>query len=68
MAVLLAWSVLSWRQAAVWRDGVTLWTRAVAVVPGSPVARSNLGTALAARRDFAGAAAQYREAAREWRD
>jgi tetratricopeptide (TPR) repeat protein len=67
VAGLLVWSVVSWRQAAVWRDGVTLWTRAVAVVPGSPVARSNLGTALAARRDFSGAAAQYREAAREWR-
>jgi hypothetical protein len=66
VAVLLAWSVLSWRQAAVWRDGVTLWTRAVTVVSGSPVARSNLGTALAARRDFAGAVVQYREAAREW--
>jgi hypothetical protein len=66
VAVLLAWSALSWRQAAVWRDGVTLWTRAVAVVPGSPVARSNLGTALAARRDFAGAAVQYREAAQKW--
>jgi tetratricopeptide (TPR) repeat protein len=67
VAVLLAWSIGSWRQAAVWQDGVTLWTRAVAVVPHSPVARSNLGTALAARRDFSGAAAQYREAAREWR-
>jgi hypothetical protein len=66
VTLLLGLSVVSWRQAAVWRDGVTLWTRAVAVVPGSPVARSNLGTALAARRDFAGAAAQYREAAREW--
>lgn len=64
--VVLVWSVVSWRQAAIWRDGVTLWTRAVAVAPGSPVARSNLGTALAARRDFSGAAAQYREAAREW--
>ena len=66
VAVLAVWSVVSWRQAAVWQDGVTLWTRAVAVVPGSPVARSNLGTALAARGDFSGAAVQYREVAREW--
>ena len=66
LAVLLGWSVVSWRQTAVWRDGVALWTRAVAVVPHSPVVRSNLGTALAARRDFSGAAAQYREALREW--
>ena len=31
--MLLVWSLCSWRQAAVWRDGVTLWTRAVAIVP-----------------------------------
>jgi tetratricopeptide (TPR) repeat protein len=67
VALLLVWSVVSWREAAVWRDGVALWTRAIDVAPGSPVARSNLGTALAARGDFAGAAAQYREAAREWK-
>jgi hypothetical protein len=67
VALLLVWSVVSWREAAIWRDGVTLWTRAIAVVPGSPVARSNLGTALAARGDFSGAVAQYREAAREWK-
>lgn len=66
VAVLVGWSVVSWRQAAVWRDGVPLWTRAVSTVPDSPVARSNLGTALAARRDFAGAAAQYREVMRRW--
>jgi Tfp pilus assembly protein PilF len=66
VGVLLGWSIVSRREAAVWRDGVTLWTRAVAVVPASPLARTNLGTALAARGDFAGAAAQYREALREW--
>jgi protein O-mannosyl-transferase len=65
LTVLLGWSVISWRQADVWHDGVTLWTRAVVVAPHSPVARSNLGTALSARRDFAAAAVQYREAVRE---
>ena len=68
VAILLTWGALSWRQAAVWRDGVTLWTRALLTVPESPVARSNLGTALAKRRDFAGAAIQYREATRWWQD
>jgi protein O-mannosyl-transferase len=65
ITVLLGWSVISWRQAGVWHDGVTLWTRAVVVAPHSPVARSNLGTALSARRDFAAAAVQYGEAVRE---
>jgi Tfp pilus assembly protein PilF len=65
LAVCLTWSVIGWRQAAVWHDGVTLWTRAVSVVPDSPVARANFGTALAAQGNFAAAAAQYREALRE---
>jgi protein O-mannosyl-transferase len=68
VAILLAWSALSWRQAAVWQDGVTLWRRALLTVPESPLVRSNLGTALAKRRDYAGAAAQYREATLRWRD
>ena len=66
VAVLVGWSVLSWRQAEVWHDGVTLWTRAVAADPSSPVARSNLGTALAARGYFATATLHYREAVRQW--
>ena len=68
VAILLAWGALSWRQAAVWQDGVTLWSRALLTVPESPLVRSNLGTALAKRRDYAGAAAQYREATLRWRD
>src|SRR5262245_5079643 len=68
VAILLLWASLSWRQAAVWQDGVSLWTRALVTVPDSPIARSNLGTALAKRRDFTGAAVQYREATRHWPD
>jgi Flp pilus assembly protein TadD len=64
VGVLIGWSVMSWRQAGVWEDGVTLWTRAVAVMPRSPVARTNLGAALIARRDFSEAVVQYGEAAR----
>jgi hypothetical protein len=66
VAILLAWATLSWRQAAVWQDGVSLWARALVTVPDSAVARSNLGTALARRRDYAGAVVQYREATRHW--
>ena len=65
LAVCFAWTFIGWRQAAVWHDGVSLWTRAVSVVPHSPVARANLGTALAAERNFAAAAVQYREALRD---
>jgi Tfp pilus assembly protein PilF len=64
--VLVGWSVVSWRQAEIWEDGVTLWSRAVAVTPRSAVAQSNLGTALAARGYYATAARHYQEAAREW--
>jgi Flp pilus assembly protein TadD len=66
VAVLVAWSGASWRQARVWHDGVALWTQVVSVMPRSAMARSNLGTALADRGEFAAATVQYREAAREW--
>lgn len=66
VAGLVGWSAVSWRQAEVWHDGVALWTRAVSVMPDSPLVRSNLGTALVGRREFAAAVVQYRQAAREW--
>jgi Flp pilus assembly protein TadD len=66
VVVLVGWSAMNWRQAEVWEDGVTLWTRALAVMPRSAVAHSNLGTALAARGYYATAARHYSEAAHEW--
>lgn len=66
VALLLVWTVVTWRQASIWKNGLTLWTRAVAVVPDSPVARSNLGTALIDANDVSGAVAQYREVTRVW--
>ncbi len=45
--VLVACVVLTWLQARHWRSSVTLWTRAIAVVPGNGNAYFNLGDALA---------------------
>jgi Tfp pilus assembly protein PilF len=66
LTVLLGWSVLSWRETAVWRDSVTLWSRAVAVIPESPTARNNLGAALMAQGEFERALEQFRVAEQTW--
>jgi tetratricopeptide (TPR) repeat protein len=46
-AVVAAWlaalGVLTWRETYVWRDSETLWSTAVAMDPGSPIAHNNLG-------------------------
>jgi protein O-mannosyl-transferase len=62
----IGWSVLSWRETAVWRDSVTLWSRAVAMIPGSPTARNNLGVALMAEGEFERALEQFRVAEQTW--
>jgi len=64
--VLIGWGVLSWRQVQVWRDGLTLWTHAVAVTPDSPLARNQLGIALEGAGDLAGATAHYQRALEKW--
>ena len=43
--VVLGASVLSWRQAHVWHDSVTLWAQARAVTPDSFIIRTHLGLA-----------------------
>jgi Flp pilus assembly protein TadD len=43
--------VLTWRQAAFWRDSVSLWQRGTTVAPRSAVAHANLGDALMHGRD-----------------
>ena len=48
----------------VWRDGVTLWTHAVAVDPTSHRAHANLGDALMLARQYPAALREFREAAR----
>ena len=67
-ALLMVWAGLSWRQLDVWRDGVHLWQRAVAVTPSSGLAHNNLGMALAAVGDQPGAAREFAAAARRWSD
>ncbi|HEX4824241.1 MAG TPA: tetratricopeptide repeat protein [Candidatus Polarisedimenticolaceae bacterium] len=69
--VTLAWSTavvltvlacVSYGQAAVWRDGLTLFGHAVEVDAGNALARMGLANELAARGRDAEAIGQYREA------
>ncbi len=48
-AALAAYALVASLQVGYWRDGVTLFGRAVAVDPGNDVTRGNLGIALAQR-------------------
>ncbi len=66
IAILLGWSVLSWHQSRVWRDGVTLWGWALGVVPDSPVAHNNLAWVLAHAGEFRRAEAHVRRARDVW--
>jgi Flp pilus assembly protein TadD len=68
IAVLLGWSVLTWHQAKVWRDGATLWSWALVMVPDSPVAHNNLAWILAHAGELGRAEAHARRAARVWPD
>jgi tetratricopeptide (TPR) repeat protein len=47
VAVVAAAGTLAYRQAAYWRDSITLWTRAADVDPRNDVATYNLAVALA---------------------
>jgi hypothetical protein len=66
VVVLGGWSVLTWRQVQVWKSGVTLWTRALEVYPGSIVARNNLALLLAQRGDLQGAEGHFRAVTAAW--
>jgi hypothetical protein len=68
LVVLLGWSVLSWQQSKVWRDGVTLWGWALVIAPDSPVAHNNLAWVLAHAGEFARAETHARRAATAWPD
>ncbi|MCP4593761.1 MAG: tetratricopeptide repeat protein [bacterium] len=46
VVVIVGFGALTWRQAGVWRDSVTLWQRGIAVSPDSAIAHTNLGDAL----------------------
>jgi hypothetical protein len=66
--VLLGWSVLTWQQSKVWRDGATLWRWALVMAPDSPVAHNNLAWILAHAGDLERAESHARRAARAWPD
>jgi tetratricopeptide (TPR) repeat protein len=46
VALGVALAVATWRQVHVWRDGVALWTHALAVTDGNFIAHDNLGVEL----------------------
>jgi len=46
IAVLLALSVVTYRQIGYWQDNVTLWTHAIEVTQGNFLAENNLGRVL----------------------
>ena len=62
VALLLA--TATWNQARTWHDSVTLYRHALAVTSDNWLAHVGLAKALAARRDWAGAAEHYRAALR----
>jgi len=64
VAALAAMAVLSWRQIAVWQDGVSLFTHAIAVTTDNFVAHDNLGVELDRRGRADEALEQYRETLR----
>jgi protein O-mannosyl-transferase len=64
IAALLVCAVLSWRQAQVWRNGLTLFAHAVEVTRDNFVAHDNLGVELDRNGEFDKALEQYRETLR----
>ncbi|MEA3245630.1 MAG: tetratricopeptide repeat protein [Gemmatimonadota bacterium] len=60
--VIVAFGAATWRQATVWTSPETLWTRVLAVEPGSAIAEVGLASDLAARGRFADAAEHYKSA------
>jgi protein O-mannosyl-transferase len=62
--VVVACSILTWQQAQVWKDGVTLFTHALAVTQDNFVAHDNLGVELDRLGRPEEALAEYRETIR----
>src|ERR1700730_9359788 len=58
------WVMFLWRIQPVWHDDLTMFTRCVEMCPDSARYHQALGAILMKRDDFAGAAAQLRDAAR----
>lgn len=62
VVVVLVLAGLTVRQIGFWRDSETLWSHTLEVSPLSVTAHNNLGRAVAARGDSAGAVAHFRRA------
>ena len=66
LGILVGWSVLSWQQTKIWRNGITLWGWAEQVHRNSPVVHNNLGWAWAHASEFQRAEVHARRAADAW--
>ena len=66
LGILVGWTVLSWQQAKVWRNGITLWGWAEGVHRNSPVVQNNLGWAWAQAGELQRAEVHARRAAQAW--
>jgi len=64
IAPLAACAVVSWYQIPVWKNGITLWTHALAVTEDNFVAHDNLGVELDRAGRFGEALEHYRETLR----
>jgi len=62
VGLLVACVGVSWRQVGFWRDGVTVFERAVAISPDSHFAQNHLGRAYENRGDFDAAEVAYQRA------
>jgi tetratricopeptide (TPR) repeat protein len=62
MLLLMGFSMLSMRQARLWKDSDTLWMHAADVAPHNPSPPNGLGIACGSRRDYIRAVEYYRRA------
>jgi tetratricopeptide (TPR) repeat protein len=63
-ALIVVMAGLAWKQTGYWKDGITLYGRAVAVAPEDSFGHFKLGVALADRGEFDGAIERFRQAIR----
>jgi tetratricopeptide (TPR) repeat protein len=60
--LVVAASVVTWRQIGVWRDTTSLWTHAAKVCPDSSIANTGYGWVLAQRKEYDEALTHLRRA------
>jgi len=62
VVILLALGIITWRETRFWHDSERLWRHAISSVPGSSLARMNLGLQLVEQRKTVEAVEQLRAA------